>query len=346
MIWSQSPRAELTPSSARRASRRREEPAASQPDPKSSRKLTKRPWCGQHVDVGGCSVSGDGENSATPSSGRGPGGESFYFCSALGPAVPTFSKKEQFPFPPGSQVHGTTVCDALLPHSRPTAHLASKQESAVRVRSTSPSTSGRSCPGLQGFLRTRYLLYHPAILPFAAPSQVRQLCRWSRLHGIWRRGSCCPAHLAGSRAQFDSATRFSSPVDLPSSTAFSRLRWQSETREEISVFLAKDKIEPVPPAKMRQGFYRPYFIVPKKSGGLQTNPGSGSLEPGFAQAPLSNASSPRIGLQRSTWRMLTFMFRSFRDTDRSYGLHLRVGHGSTGSSPSGSPCVPVSLRRS
>ncbi len=28
-------------------------------------------------------------------------------------------KKEQFPFPPGSQVHGTTVCDALPPHSRP-----------------------------------------------------------------------------------------------------------------------------------------------------------------------------------------------------------------------------------
>ncbi len=36
-----------------------------------------------------------------------------------GPAVPTFSKKEQFPFPPGSQVHETTVCDALPPHSRP-----------------------------------------------------------------------------------------------------------------------------------------------------------------------------------------------------------------------------------
>ncbi len=38
----------------------------------------------------------------------------FHFVS-----VPTFSKKEQFPFPPGSQVHGTTVCDALPPHSRP-----------------------------------------------------------------------------------------------------------------------------------------------------------------------------------------------------------------------------------
>ncbi len=36
-----------------------------------------------------------------------------------GPAVPTFSKKEQLPFPLGFQVHGTTVCDALPPHSRP-----------------------------------------------------------------------------------------------------------------------------------------------------------------------------------------------------------------------------------
>ncbi len=40
------------------------------------------------------------------------------------------------------------------------------------------------------------------------------------------------------------------------------------------------------------------------------------------------------------------MFRSFRGTDRSFGLRPRVGHGSTGSSPSGSPCPPVSSRRS
>ncbi len=67
------------------------------------------------------------------------------------------------------------------------------------------------------------------LLPFAAPPQVRRLCRWSRLHSVWRRGSRCPACLAGSRAQFDSATRFSSPGDLPSSAAFSRRRWQSGT---------------------------------------------------------------------------------------------------------------------
>ncbi len=40
-------------------------------------------------------------------------------------------------------------------------------------------------------------------------------------------------------------------------------------RAEIAVLLAKDAIEPVPPADMRSGFYSPYFVVPKKSGGLR-----------------------------------------------------------------------------
>ncbi len=40
-------------------------------------------------------------------------------------------------------------------------------------------------------------------------------------------------------------------------------------RAEIAVLLAKDAIEPVPSADMRSGFYSPYFIVPKKSGGLR-----------------------------------------------------------------------------
>ncbi len=39
--------------------------------------------------------------------------------------------------------------------------------------------------------------------------------------------------------------------------------------EEIAVILAKDAIEPVPPAEMKQGFYSPYFIVPKKGGGIR-----------------------------------------------------------------------------
>ncbi len=111
----------------------------------------------------------------------------------------------------------------------------------------------------------RRLLYHPALLPFAAPPQVRRLCRWSRLHGIWRCGSHFPARLAGSRTQFDSATRFSSPGNLPSSTAFSRRRWQSGmplscVRRLLSSW---QRIQSnLPPAEMRQGFHSLYFIWP------------------------------------------------------------------------------------
>ncbi len=57
-----------------------------------------------------------------------------------------------------------------------------------------------------------------------------------------------PACLAGSHAQFDSATRFSSPGDLPSSTAFSRRRGSPERP-----CLAWEDC-------------CPYFIVPKKGG--------------------------------------------------------------------------------
>ncbi len=39
-------------------------------------------------------------------------------------------------------------------------------------------------------------------------------------------------------------------------------------RAEIAVLLAKDAIVPVPPADIGSGFFSPYFIVPKKSGGL------------------------------------------------------------------------------
>ncbi len=37
----------------------------------------------------------------------------------------------------------------------------------------------------------------------------------------------------------------------------------------ITVLLAKDVMVPVPPADMKAGFLSPYFIVPKKSGGLR-----------------------------------------------------------------------------
>ncbi len=77
-------------------------------------------------------------------------------------------------------------------------------------------------------------------------------------------------------------------------------------RAEVAVLLAKDAIEPVPPAEMKSGFYSPYFIVPKKGGGLRTNLGPARSEPGPSQAPVQDVDAethlsmhPSVRLVRS-----------------------------------------------
>ncbi|KAI2659487.1 eIF-2-alpha kinase activator GCN1 [Labeo rohita] len=79
---------------------------------------------------------------------------------------------------------------------------------------------------------------------------------------------------------------------------------------------------------MEQGFYSPYFIVPKKGGGLR---------------PILDLQVLNWALHKLPLKMLT-QKRIIRC--HSYGLRSRVGHGSTGSSPSGCPCPPVSFPKS
>ncbi len=101
------PQAESTPRPARRASHRRAAPPTSQPGPKSSRKSLKRHWRGKPGDVGICSFSGDGENSAAPSPSGGPGGEfsvSFCFCSHF--RYPLSQRKSNFLFLQGLRSMG------------------------------------------------------------------------------------------------------------------------------------------------------------------------------------------------------------------------------------------------
>ncbi len=277
----------------------------------------------QPGDVGLCSFSVDDENSAAPSSGGGPGGESYVSLFLL----PTFSKKEQFTFPPGSQVHWTTVCDALLPHSRPQPILPA----AKRV-----------------WFRDTVRAIFCTIQPYSPSLQHQRYVDWE----VGRRleASC-------SRAQFDSATQFSSPGDLPSSTAFSRLRWQpgmplSCVRRLLSSWQRMQSSWSLQPRSGRgftaltSSYPRKVVTDPSWIGESWTGLCTSSRSRCWRAGAWSNASSPRIGLQRSTWRTLPFMFRSFCDTDRSYGLRSKVGHSSRGSSPSGSPCLPVPLWRS
>ncbi len=174
---------------------------------------------------------------------------------------PTFSKKEQFHFPPGSQVRGLTVCNALL---------ASGQESAVGGRSASPRASSQSPQGLREFCEDgsehsafcTIQPYSPSLHHcgyvgcsfgatwLALPSPSRWLIRTIRL---------------GYAIQF---TRWPPKFSGVLKTSVA-VRGAPVLHEEITVLLAKDAIEPVPPAEMKQGFYSPYFIVPKKGSGLR-----------------------------------------------------------------------------
>ncbi len=124
-------------------------------------------------------------------------------------------------------------------------------------------------------------------------------------------------------------------------------------REEIAVLLAKDAIEPVPPAEMRQGFYSPYFIVPKKGGGLRPILDLRVLNRALHKLPFKMLTHRRMikCIQPQDWFAAidlkdAYFHVSILPRHRPfYSLRSKVGHGSTGSSPSGSPCLPVCSRR-
>ncbi len=202
----------------------------------------------------------------------------FRFCSAAGPRASGthFLKKEQFPFPPGSQVHGTTVCDALLPHScpRPILPVAKRVRfgedipphaplaspvwdpgSSVRMPQNAPPSVPSTTPPF------RCTTTGMSIVPLALLAQ--RLEAWLTLPSL-SRWLTCTIRL-GYAIQFARRPPKFNGV-LETSVA---VRNAPVLREEIAVLLAKDAIEPVPPAERRQGFYSPYFIVPKKRGGLR-----------------------------------------------------------------------------
>ncbi len=217
------------------------------------------------------------------------------------------------------------MCDALYPHSyqRPscplTPPLASCQEIVGR-RNASPRISGQSPrgPGEFSVDVSRCLLYPPALLPFVAPPWLRRLCHWSHLHGVWRRSSRCPAHVV--------LCWLMRTIRLGYVIQFARLprdivaaRNTPVLREEIAVLMANNAIEPVPPAEIRQGFYSPYFIVPKKGGGLRPNLDLRVLNWALHRLPFKILMHRRIIkyiqpqdlFAAIDLKKLTFMFRSF-----------------------------------
>ncbi len=252
----------------------------SAPAKPAKRQGKRRSWDGRPGVSGSCS-SGDGDRT-TPSPGGGPGGESFVpflFCSATGsPASGTqTSKKEQFPFSPGPKRARMAVHETQSPHSRPP--LLSPMSSRVWSEDAMPSPAPPAQPWSQVSvaLRTQTPLRNalpsesgpcaPLRCPTAGTS-VASLVPLVRSLGAWL-VLPRPSRWLMRTIRLGYAIQFARrPPKFRGVRFTSVLRKDAPLlRAEVAILLAKDAIEPVPPAKMKSGFYSPYFIVPKKGGG-------------------------------------------------------------------------------
>ncbi len=121
----------------------------------------------------------------------------------------------------------------------------------------------------------------------------------------------------------------------PHSSEGSRCPWLVRG---ISVLLAKDVMVPVPPADMKAGFFSPYFIVPKKSGGLRPILGLRILNWAFHKPPFKmlmqnrvfGCIRPQVRSAALTWRPVLPCVDPSVPTGHSCGLRSKDEHISTG----------------
>ncbi len=212
-----------------------------------------------------------------------------------GPLFPTFSKKEKFHFPPGSQVHGTTVCDALLPYScpRPILPAAKKVRFRDDVPPHTPLASSVWDPGSSVRMPQNTTLSVPS-----TPTPIRCITTCTSIVPLEPLAQCLEAWLTlpslsrwlmrtirlGYAIQFARRPPKFNGI-LKTSVA---VRNAPVLREEIAVLLAKDAIEPVSPAEMMQGFYSLTSSYLRKVVAFDQS-WICNLEPGFTQTPVQDA---------------------------------------------------------
>ncbi len=222
------------------------------------------------------------------------------------PAVPKTSIKEQFPQSLGLKrrrvVYRASRDHFLPPLSPGRGGVAQEHPSCPFVEpgkgssTQAPATSRHTQAGLLRFLpheeeSGECYTTHPDPAPcHHRPGLHRpragSLCSTSLPHHGYVGGSVGAAGTVSrslpsapqsvSVAPTDHQTRLCDSVRPASPPKFRGIRFTSVKpadapvlRAEIAVLLAKDAIEPVPPADMRSGLFSPYFIVPKKGGGLR-----------------------------------------------------------------------------
>ncbi len=210
------------------------------------------------------------------------GGESFFsfFFSPLASrsVVPKTSTKEQFPLSLGPQRGRRVVNESNLSHTHPPLSPVSscgRFERAVNRTTHAPSAGTQvSASHTPTPLRTGNETPEPGpCVPPRCPtagtsvgslvSLVRFLRAWQALPN--------PSRWLLHTIRLGYAIQFARRPPKYRSIHFTTVKAGDSPilRAEIAVLLVKDAIEPVPPADIRSGFYSPYFIVPKKGGGLR-----------------------------------------------------------------------------
>ncbi len=212
-----------------------------------------------------------------------------------GPAVPTFSKKEQFPFPPGSQVHGTTVCDALPPHSRPRPILPVAKR--VRFGDNIPPHAPLASPVRDPGSSVRMPQNAPPSVP-STPTPFRCTTTGTSIVPLEPcTASEGVAHAAQpvSLAHAHNSTRLRDSVRQATSQVQRRSRDVGGSPERPC--LARGDCCPPgkgcnragPSSRDEAGVLQPLLHRTQERWWPSENPGSASLEPGFAQAPVQDA---------------------------------------------------------
>ncbi len=290
---------------------------------------------------------------------RRAGGESFILFRRWlkGQRYPLYQVRA-IPFPPSFQVHGSTVCDALPPHSHPRPILPAAKRarfgdavlphaplaSPYRDSGSSARMSQNAGPSVPSSLTPiRCTTAGTSIVPLeplarrleawlALPSPSRWLTRTIRL---------------GYAIQFARRPpKFSGVLE----TAVAA-RNAPVLREEIAVLLARMQSSR-PSSRDEAGVLQPLFHRTQERRWSSTNPGLRLLNRALHRLPFKMLTHRRMikCIQPRDWFAAidlkdAYFHVSILPQHRPfYGLRPRVGHGSTGSSPSGSPCPPVSSR--
>ncbi len=168
------------------------------------------------------------------------------FCS-VPPLAPLSS-------PVGSRVRSEDAMPSPAPPAQPWSQVSVAPHTQTPLRDALPFESGPWAPLRCPTAGTSMSPLVPLVRPLGAwlelPRPSRWLLRTIRL-GYAIQFARRPPKFRGNR--FTSVLSQDAPV----------------LRAEVAVLLAKDAIQPAPPAKMESGLYKgPYFIVPKKHGGL------------------------------------------------------------------------------